>query len=128
VLDPHKRKEINARLKPLTEWVKGLWAVCGNDGHHPWYGKEADVRLYPNPNVVCILADNVESYENVIKQYMPLFEKRIQNGTKTTWLRCYAQTTSEILLKRIRDSVYRQENAYIKIDYDAPLPTLKGKK
>jgi hypothetical protein len=73
--------------------------------------------------------DTAESFERVIRQYMPTFTKNNTTlGTRYTYLTCYAQTTSEILLAKIRKAAYRQESAYIKIDYDAPLPTLKGKK
>ena len=125
VLDPHEKKRIQAALKPLREWVKGLWAISGNDGSHPWNGREMLYKVWPVPrfDLALLAAGDGEEMERVVLYHLPT--KRTWNQeTKFWYMPCYP----DILLTCISKAIYKQENAYIKIDYDAPLPRLKEKK
>lgn len=127
VLDPHEKKRIRAALKPLHEWVKGLWGISGNDGSHPWKGQEMEAgsKQWPVPkfDLTLLAAGDHKEMEKLVLQYIPT--SRTWNQHTRFW---YTPVGSADLLACINKAIYRQEGAYIQIDYDAPLPRLKEKK
>ena len=126
VLDPHEKKRIQAALKPLREWVKGLWALSGDDGSHPWVGKEVGDLRYPIPrfDLTLLSAGDIPEMEKVLMHMLPIRWTRF--GQKP--LKTYMHMGATDLLAQINRRIYRQEGAHIQIDYDAPLPRLKEKK
>lgn len=126
VLDPHEKKRIQAALKPLREWVKGLWALSGDDGSHPWAGKEVMDLQYPLPrfDLTLLAAGNIAEMERVLMHMLPMHWKHFGQKPRKT----YTHTGAVDLLAQIIRRIYRQEGAYIQIAYDAPLPKLKDRK
>lgn len=126
VLDPHEKKRIQAALKPLREWVKGLWGISGNDGSHPWANRQVLDLQYPIPHfdLALLAAGDIGEMEKVLMHTLPMHWVRFGNNP----LKTYSLIASDALLASIHKRIYQQEYAYIKIDYDAPLPRLKEKK
>lgn len=126
VLDPHEKKRVQAALKPLREWIKGLWAISGNDGSHPWLGKEVMDLQYPIPrfDLTLLSAGNIAEMEKVLMHMLPM--RWVHFGQKP--LKAYTCMGATDLLAQINKRIYKQEGAYIQIAYDAPLPRLKEKK
>ena len=85
VLDPYEKKRVQAALKPLREWVKGLWALSGDDGSHPWKDKPMDSVKFPVPrfDLALLAAGDIGEMERTVLHHLP--PKRTWNQTTLFW-------------------------------------------
>ena len=81
---------------------------------------------YPIPrfDLTLLSAGNIAEMEKVLMHMLPM--RWMHFGQKP--LKTYTHMGAVDLLAQINRRIYRQENAYIQIAYDAPLPRLKEKK
>lgn len=115
VVDKDRAHEINEELRDFIEWIKAMWAVSGNDGHHPWVGQEAGWK----PTHELPREFGPDQYEDVVRSH--IYRKAVWGSTAGTNYRLQPKHVDDVL-KSIRATAYRKRDAYIHIDYDAPLP------
>lgn len=117
VLDKDAAALVNEKLKDFLDWIRSIWAVAGNDGSHPWVGQE--MRGYDDGRVTLDLLAP-EDYAAVALRFIP----RAPHWNPATRLLTtnVNRVEADTLVKAIREHFYKQENCYIKIDYDQPPP------
>lgn len=116
VVDKDRAAEINEELRDFIEWAKALWAVSGNDGHHPWVNLPTDAYT---PTKMVPREFTPEQYETVVRCH--LHRKAVwKQGEGTTYR--YQSMPIDAVLRSVRVAAYKAHDCYIKIDYDAPLP------
>jgi hypothetical protein len=111
VLQRSKMREVQAATKPVCEWVKGIWAISGNDGSHPWLSKPNEMRS----DVFCL--DELTKPERMEAFVVSLLPYYWNNRT-----RYYGTFDAKQLVTKINEYFYNQQDCYISIDYDAPIP------
>lgn len=116
VVDKDQAAMVNEKLKDFVEWAKALWAVSGDDGHHPWVGQRQPLR-YGAPNFP--LEFTADNYEDVVKNYIRVNSKWTKEDGIVF---LYRPTDIDEVLRSVRVAAYKAENCYIRIDYDAPVP------
>ena len=81
---------------------------------------------YPIPkfDLTLLAAGDIGEMEKVLMHTLPM--RWMHFGQKP--LKTYVKIGAADLLAQINKRIYKQEGAYIQIDYDAPLPRLKEKK
>lgn len=112
VLDPDKRREAQKVLKPFAAWARAIWAVSGNNGHHPWVGTES---LWHPTRRISLEGVTPDNYERLVRRFSRF------NFVPHKPAICVA-TDAEDILKGVTKRLYQDINAYIDIPYDAPLP------
>ena len=103
VLNPDIRWRVEQELKPLLDYIRAIWAVSGNNGHHPWVGQPV-----------------VRSVEDETP-----FERDIKNALircANMKYGCYNTVSLDLIIGNIRKEQYKLANAYMQIDYDQPIP------
>lgn len=116
VVDKDRAAEINEELRDFIEWIKAMWAVSGNDGHHPWVGQRAGWK----PTFEMPTAFGPDDYEDVVRSH--IHRKATWGGnTMGTYYLLQPRLVDDVL-KSIRTTAYKAHDCYIHIDYDAPLP------
>lgn len=114
VLNKDAAAVVNEKLKDFFQWIRSIWAVAGNGANHPWVGAVVI------PPATRIILNNIkpEDYIHVALHFVP-YENSWTGGS----LECRLTTISaDNLIAMIRQRLYEQENCYIRIDYDAPVP------
>lgn len=118
VLYSDEAREVRKRLKPFTDWVKGIWAVSGDDGSHPYIGRE---QVSCSVDYKKIAAGDMEHYEQLA---MSLCDKKLVRIASPTagwnWVLCATPAKSVIANLYARE--YDANNCYVKIPYDAEIP------
>jgi hypothetical protein len=114
---PSKMREVRAQTKETCDWVKGLWAISGDDGTHPWFGKV--VERTRSGYGIEELADP-ERREAFVLSLLPSFWKR--NPVSNEYQHAYAGIDAKKLVTSINEYFYESHNCYTTIDYDAPIP------
>ena len=116
VVDPDRAKQINTEMKPFVEWVKGIWAISGNDGHHPWVGRLQSGSMARSSLYDFATSDDPDDWEVGVRKVLP-----------TCWDKpgmVYKPVAVDTVLAAIRTAVYKGCDVYIKVDYDQPAPRL----
>lgn len=116
VLDKDQAALVNAKLTDFLDWIRSIWAVAGNDGSHPWVDAAA---THPRGLRYALDTLGPDNYPEYVAEFIP---------RSSTWAHGvgmkYALTRvqADVLTRTIREHFYKQENCYIRIDYDAPVP------
>jgi len=116
VVNPNVAKELNKEMAPFIEWVKGIWAISGNDGHHPWVGQPHTGSMSRTGVFAYLVSDDPCAWDAAVCKFLP-------TGWSPVGM-CYKPIRVDALLAAIRKRVYEDEDAYIKVDYDQSAPKL----
>lgn len=121
VLDHKKAAEVRAMTRDFSEWVRAMWAVCGNDGNHPWVGqKQPGKTVVGVSHIVEILrSKDVAGYERMAKARTRC-DTRWNKTDGTTFT--LTKTPAKDIITKANEELYKYFNCYIDIDYDAPIP------
>jgi len=121
VLQPEKMREVQAATREVCEWVKGIWAISGDDGSHPWMGKP-----YERSRIEFYLEElsDPERREAFVTSLIP--EARLWSPSGGLNM-VYAKFDAKQLCTKINEYFYKQLDCYIRIDYDAPIPRAEKK-
>ena len=114
VQDPDIAAEIRKQLKPMLEWARGLWAVCGDDGSHPWIDVPY-IRIWNALRIDMsqIQHSGMDYWECIIKGMLPAYPGEA------------GKIDFVALKQKILRNAYESNGAYIDIPYDEPLPKRK---
>lgn len=112
-----KMREVQAQTKDTTSWVKGLWAISGSEGEHPWLGKPREITRLDFR--IEELADP-ECREAFVLSLLP--EVWTRNSVTRGHHRVYARFNAKQLVTKINEYFYQRMDCYTRIDYDAPIP------
>lgn len=101
-------REVMACYKDAFLWSRAMWAVCGDDGSHPFVGVPCSDLPAIKKNIFDITLDNDEKVQAFIKCFIPHGFNLVYKKCDIKWLH-----------KQMRAAIYRYYDCYEEVPYDA---------
>lgn len=118
VVDKDKAAETSTKIADFLGYARAIFAVCGNDGTHPWLNKEApwDQQRH-RIDADALATKDPDAYEQHMQMFLSV-RRTWQTGPQYL----FAHTDADAFAKAVRAAAYKSDWCYIDIDYDAPVP------